>query len=252
MKVISLLNIKGGVGKTTSTINIAVELAKLNNKVLIIDLDPQCNSSKSIPYKDNKCSSFNILNGQYPSACKTIYDNLFIIPAQIDLVRFESKLDDQYSISEDTLLKAITIREFRDVNFLDYIIIDCPPSLGMLSTNALVASDYVLVPIKIDNFALIGLDYLLSCVEQVKSELNPNLKLLGMFITLDENTKINKEIKRDMKEAFGDKFFTQTIRKNVDVIKSTFEQIPVFYYNKRANAALDYESLTKEVLSCLI
>ncbi len=253
MKIISFLNIKGGVGKTTSTVNIASELARLNNKVLVIDLDPQCNSSKYIPYKNKpEANSFNILYGNSPisSICSTVYKNLYIIPALIDLVRFESKLDNEYNICEGALNNAL--EKLRNIDFFDYILIDCPPSLGMLSTNALVASDYVLVPVKIDNFALIGLDYLISCIEQVKAELNPGLKLLGMFITLDDNTKINKEIKNDMKEAFGDKFFNQTIRKNVDVTKSTFEQVPVYYYNKRAIAAIDYAALTKEVIECLI
>lgn len=249
MKVISFLNIKGGVAKTTSAINITAELGKLGYKTLLVDLDPQANASYCMPHKKGITSfevlgNFNLVN----EIASTTYKNVYIITAGIDLVKYESKLDKENKTTEYQL--DLYLESIKD-NF-DFVLIDCPPSLGMLSTNALVASDYVLVPIKIDNFALLGLDYLISCIEQVKQDFNPKLKLLGIFITLDERSNINKQIKRDIEQAFGDKFFKQTIRKNVDVVKSTFENIPVSYYNKKANAAKDYKELTREVLACLI
>ena len=249
MKVISFLNIKGGVAKTTSAVNIATELGRLNYKTLLIDLDPQANASYSMPHSEG-ITAFEVL-GNFSldtHIATTTYNNIYMIPGSIDLVKYESKLDKENETTEGQL--KLFLDSVKDD--FDFVLIDCPPSLGMLSTNALVASDYVLVPIKIDNFALLGLDYLISCIEQVKQDFNSKLKLLGMFITLDERSNINKQIKRDMDQAFGDKFFKQTIRKNVDVVKSTFENIPVSYYNVRANASKDYKELTKEVLSCLI
>lgn len=249
MKVISFLNIKGGVAKTTSAISITAELGRLGYKTLLIDLDPQANATNCMPHSYG-ITSYEVL-GNFDlnsEIATTTYNNIYMITASIDLVKYESKLDKENGTIE-TQLKSYLDSIEED---FDFVLIDCPPSLGMLSTNALVASDYVLVPIKIDNFALLGLDYLISCIEQVKQDFNSKLKLLGMFITLDERSNINREIKADMNKAFGDKFFKQTIRKNVDVVKSTFEKIPVSYYNRRANASKDYEELTKEVLSCLI
>lgn len=251
MKVISFLNIKGGVGKTTSTVNIAAELGRLGYEVLIIDIDPQANATNCIPHtvNDNQIDTYTLLNecNNYTGSTTT-YKNISLVASNINLIKVESKLDIN-NITENSLRKWV--EEVPEGSY-DFILIDCPPSLGMLTTNALVASHYVLVPIKIDNFALLGLDYLISSIEQVKQDFNQDLKLLGMFVTMDENTNINKEIKKDLAQAFQNKFFKQTIRKNVDVVKSTFEMIPVSYFNIKSNAAKDYKELTREVLQCLI
>lgn len=251
MKVISLLNIKGGVAKTVSTVNIATQFGKEGKKVLVLDLDPQSNSTKYLNcYSQEEASMYELLRGENHSYIKvTEYTGVHVVPANIRLILSEPEiLSDTRRARETRLKKWMKSIEGQ----YDYVIIDCPPALGMLTTNALAASDYVLVPIKIDKFALDGFEYLLSSIEEAREEFNENLKLLGVFITMDKATKINKEIKTELKGVLGAKFFNQTIRENVEVVKSTFETTPLPYYNPNANASKDYKALVKEIAQCLI
>ena len=251
MKVISFLNIKGGVGKTISTVNIAATLGIQGKKVLVIDLDPQSNTTKYLGmYYPNGKSTYNLLNGEDVGISVTKFENVWLIPANINLIMSESEILSDMSKPRETRLKKYL--NSKEQESFDYVLIDCPPSLGMLSINALTTSDYVLVPLKIDQFALDGFEYLLSCIESTKEEFNPNLKLLGMFITMDKATRINREIKNELINEIGDLLFKQTIRDNIDVIKSTFESTPVVYYKKRANASKDYIALVEEILCRLI
>lgn len=249
MKIISILNIKGGVAKTVSTVNIAAELGKQGNRVLIIDLDPQSNSTKYLDlYNPNEKSSYDLLNGEEVYVTKTKYQGLCLVPANINLIASESEiLIDTKKARETRLKKWIKSIEGQ----FEYVFIDCPPSLGMLTTNALVASNNVLVPLKIDKFALDGFEYLLKSIEAIREEFNDDLRLLGIFVTMDKTTKINREIKQELREEIGDLLFKQTIRENVDVIKSTFESTPVIYFNSKANASKDYKALVEE-LKCRI
>lgn len=246
MKVISFLNIKGGVAKTISSVNVAAELGKQGYKVLLIDLDPQSNATKYLGLSYPKVKgAYELLQGEDVGVRITQYSNLWNIPANINLIS-----------SEEEMLKdgnKTALRDWLDRSdkFFDYVIIDCPPSLGMLSTNALVASNYVMVPVKISQFALDGFEYLFRTIEAIKEDLNKNLELLGIFITIDRATKINREIKQELKDELGDLLFRQTIRENVDVIKSTFEATPVVYLNKKCNAAKDYKAFVEE-LKCRI
>lgn len=250
MKVISFLNIKGGVAKTVSTVNVAAELGNQGEHVLVIDLDPQSNSTKYLDlYNPDAESSYDLLNGKDVHICTTKYQGVCMIPANINLIASESEiLADTKKARETRLKKWIKSVEGQ----FDYILIDCPPSLGMLTTNALAASDYVLVPLKIDKFALDGFEYLINCIQSTKEEFNENLKLLGVFITMDRSTKINREIKQELKDELGDLLFKQAIRENVDVIKSTFESTPVIYFNNRAAASKDYKALVGEIQCRLI
>lgn len=253
MKVISLLNIKGGVGKTVSTVNIAAELADKGNSVLVIDLDPQSNSTKYLEsYDPYGLSTYNLLKGE--EGCyikKTKYENLWIAPANISLIQSESEILADTRKARETRLKR-WMSNIEDINEFDYVIIDCPPSLGMLTTNALAASHYVLVPIKIDKFALDGFEYLLNSIEESREEFNQDLKLLGVFVTMDKNTKINRAIKEELETELGALYLKQTIRENTEVIKSTFESTPLIHFNKNANATKDYKALVKEIERCLI
>lgn len=250
-KIISFLNIKGGVGKTTSCVNIGALLGESGRKVLIIDMDPQSNATKYLNmYDSHSKGTYEVLNGEDVQMQKTVYENLWIVPANINLIMSESEILADTKRARETRIKKWI--NSKDHNQFDYILIDCPPSLGMLSTNALSASDYVIVPLKIDKFALDGFEYLMSCIQGVQQEFNDNLKLLGILITMDRATKINKEIKQELKDELGDKLFNQTIRDNVDVIKSTFKTTPVIYFNKRANASKDYKSFAEELQKCLI
>ncbi|AWK52233.1 ParA family protein [Clostridium beijerinckii] len=250
MKIISFLNIKGGVAKTTSCVNVAAELGRLGNKVLIIDLDPQSNATKYVGmYYPNSLGSYNLLKGEDVSVTMTEYENVWLIPANINLIASESEILADTKKARETRLKKWLDKS--EAPF-DYVLIDCPPSLGMISINALVASDYVLVPLKIDKFSLDGFEYLISSVNSVKEEFNENLNLLGVFITMDRATRINREVKEELKGELGDLMFNQTIRDNIDVVKSTFESTPVIYFNNRANASKDYKALVEELLCRII
>jgi len=247
MTVISFLNIKGGVAKTISAVNVAAELGKQGYKVLLIDLDPQSNATKYLGLSYPKVKgAYELLQGEDVGVRITQYSNLWSIPANINLISSEEEM---LRNGNKTALKDWLNRPNK---FFDFVIIDCPPSLGMLSTNALVASDYVLVPVKISQFALDGFEYLFKTIEAIKQDINKDLKLLGVFITMDRATKINREIKQELREELGDLLFKQTVRENVDVIKSTFEATPVVYLNKKCNAAKDYKAFVEELICRVI
>lgn len=249
-KVISFLNIKGGVAKTVSTVNVAAELGKQGYKVLIIDLDPQSNSTKYLGlYYPNSLGSYNLLKGEDVGVTITKYDNVWLVPANINLIASESEILADTKRARETRLKK-WLDKLPDQ--FDYVLIDCPPSLGMISINALAASDHVLVPLKIDKFSLDGFEYLIGSVNSVKEEFNEKLNLLGVFITMDRATKINREIKEELRGELGNLIFKQTIRENIDVIKSTFESTPLIYFNNRANASKDYKALVDELKCRLI
>ncbi|WP_238917216.1 ParA family protein [Clostridium sp. YIM B02555] len=251
MKVISFLNIKGGVAKTTSCVNVAACLGQLGYEVLVIDSDPQANATSSLGmYNSEGIGMYELLKGEEQSYIKkTIFKDVYLIPSNIKLIASEGEI-----LADTKKPREIRLRKWmnrRDRDF-DFILIDCPPSLGMLTTNALAITDYVLVPIKIDKYALDGFEYLLSVIDEARENLNVNLRFLGAFATMDKRTKVNKEIKKDLKNVIGEKFFEQTVRENADVIKSTFEFQPVVYFNPKSNASNDYKELTKEIVSCLI
>lgn len=251
MKIISFLNIKGGVAKTTSCVNVAAALGKLGKKVLIIDLDPQSNATKYLGMYDSRIrGSYELLSGEDVSISITKYDGMWLVPANIKLIASESEILADTKKARETRLRKWLSSKPQEI--FDYVLIDCPPSLGMISINALTASDYVLVPLKIDKFSLDGFEYLLNSINSVKEEFNERLNLLGVFVTMDRATKINKDIKQELKEELGDLLFKQTIRENVDVIKSTFESTPLIYFNNRANASKDYKSLVEELECHLI
>ncbi|NOW85951.1 chromosome partitioning protein [Clostridium beijerinckii] len=251
MKIISFLNIKGGVAKTTSCVNVAAELGRQGKKVLIIDLDPQSNATKYLNvYNPNTKGTYELLAGEDVPIQGTIYKNLWIVPANINLIMSEAEILADTKKARETRLKK-WLNSKKEDSF-DYILIDCPPSLGMLSINTLAASKYVVVPLKIDKFALDGFEYLMGSIQGVKEEFNDELKLLGILVTMDRSTTINREIKQELKEELGDMLFKQTIRDNVDVIKSTFNSTPVVYFNIRANASKDYKSFVEEMQQCLI
>ena len=237
MKKLSILNIKGGVGKTTSTINLASTLAEEGKKVLIVDIDAQSNSTMLFKaYDIDALSVSDILLDKNINVIDVIkdtdFDNIDILPSNISLAFTEKKILLDVTRNQQNRLKK-ALEQVED-NY-DYCLIDCPPS------------DEVIVPIKIDKFALDGLGYLLDSIDEVKDEFNPNLKFLGCFITMDNATTVNKEIKKALKELLGEKMFTTNIRQNISVVESTFEQKPLIYYKSKSNASKDYIKLSKEV-----
>lgn len=249
MKKISVLNIKGGVAKTTSAINVAAILAEEGNKVLVVDVDAQSNLTMAFKsYDIDDLSVSDVLLSKSVEVNEVIKEteneNIDILPSNISLAFAEKKILLDVTRSQQNRLKRI-LDKLEDK--YDYCIIDCPPSLNMITINALVASDEVIVPIKIDKFALDGLEYLLESIDEIKEEFNPNLQFKGCFVTMDTSTTVNKEIKKALKDILKDKMFDTSIRQNVTVTEASFEQIPVVNYKKNSNASKDYRALVKEV-----
>lgn len=250
MKILSVVNIKGGVGKTVSSVNIAACLAEVNKKILIIDIDAQSNTTQYLNcYDPEGTSSYDLLMDKDLDISTVIKNtsmkNLDIVPANIKLILCENEIINDTRRSRESRLKKSL--ECLDGEY-DYVIIDCPPSLGIITTNALVASQYILVPIKIDKFALDGFGYLLDTVDQIRDEFNSELEFLGAFITMDKRTAVNKDVKKELKEALKEKLFDTAIRENVKLVQSTFNQEPVVSYCKNAISSKDYRALTQEVM----
>lgn len=249
MKKISVFNIKGGVAKTTSTANFGACLEEKGDRVLLVDLDPQSNLTKLFKaYSMEDVSIADVLLNKNLDIEKVIkktdFENIDILPSNVTLAFAERKiLLDVNRSQQNRLAKAL--EEIEDK--YDYCLIDCPPALNMITVNALCASDEVLVPIKIDKFALDGLEYLLDSIEEIKEEFNPNLNFKGCFITMDSSTTVNKVIKQELKSVLREKMFNTSIHQNIKVVESTFEECPVVFSSKKARASLNYKDLSKEI-----
>ena len=249
MKKISVFNIKGGVAKTTSTANFGACLEEKGDRVLLVDLDPQSNLTKLFKaYSMEDVSIADVLLDKNLDIEKVIkktdFENIDILPSNVTLAFAERKiLLDVNRSQQNRLAKAL--EEIEDK--YDYCLIDCPPALNMITVNALCASDEVLVPIKIDKFALDGLEYLLDSIEEIKEEFNPNLNFKGCFITMDSSTTVNNVIKQELKSVLGEKMFNTSIHQNIKVVESTFEECPVVFSSKKARASINYKDLSKEI-----
>ena len=243
-KVIAIVNQKGGVGKTTTSINLSASLGVLNKKVLLVDLDPQGNTTTGLGVNkgDIKASIYDVLNGSClikKAIIKTGFDYLSIIPATINL----AGLDYQFKKNEQ-LRNAIS--EIKD-NY-DYIIIDCPPSLGVLTTNALVASDSVIIPVQCEFFALEGISQLLNTIIMTQTRLNPNLKIEGVLLTLlDSRTNLGYEVVEEVRKYFKDKTFNTIIPRLIRLVEAPSHGMPINEYEPNSRAALAYMNLAKEV-----
>jgi len=248
--IITVANQKGGVGKTTTTINLSAAVANKGHKTLLIDLDPQANSTMS--YVDPRSitrSMFDVLVseelGLNDVIVPTPLPNLFLAPSKIALAKLESKLigeiDGPFRL-KDKMKDAGT--EY------DYIFIDTPPTLGMITVNAMVASTHVLVPIQSSYFALEGTDDLLETIEKIKARPNPNLQLLGVVITMhDKRTTLARDIHAQIGQVFGERLFNTVITKSIRLEESPAYKESIFTFAPRSSGAMEYYSLSEEILS---
>lgn len=245
-KVFVFVNQKGGVGKTTSAINLGAYLAGMNKKTLLIDFDPQGNMSSGLGLYDRVPSIYEVLIKKVETekaVRKTKVENLFAIPATIDLSGATVELVEAEK-REFFLWKAIeSVR-----SSYDYIIIDCPPSLGLLTLNGLVASDAVHIPLQCEYFALEGLALLLETVKRVQTSLNQKLRLGGIFFTMyDPRTKLAQEVVQQVRSYFGDSVFSTIIPRNVKLSESPSHGLPICLYDDKCSGALAYKKLAEEI-----
>jgi len=253
-KTISVFNQKGGVAKTTTVTNLGAALAINGNHVLIVDMDPQANATVSVGINDEdlETSIYDLLKLEefkkgriLEGINKTSYDRLSIIPADISLSNAEINLSSV--ISRETILS----RMLSEIKYdYDYILIDCPPSLGLLSVNALAASDYLIIPVSTAMFSIKGIKHLINSVNLVRKSINPRLEIMGVLITMyDKRKKISKDIRESLEEAFKGKVFESVIRVNAQIEYSQENRIPVIHFDDKCNAYEDYINLMIEVLN---
>lgn len=246
-KVISVANQKGGVGKTTTAINLSASLAVAEKKILVIDIDPQGNSSSGLSFQNSQPSIYDLLVGTAPfpeTIVREVIPYLDLIPATIDLVGAEVELLEMNN--REFILKE-RIDEARAK--YDFILIDCPPTLGILTLNALVASDSVLIPVQCEYFALEGLGQLLKTIKLVKDRFNKSLTIEGVILTMyDARLKLSEQVAEEVRKYFEDKVYTTKIHRNVRVSEAPSFGKPVLMYDALSTGAKNYLDLAQEFL----
>jgi len=243
-KIISLLNHKGGVGKTTSTINIGAGLVELGKKVLLIDLDPQANLTLSLGISRQKFSIYEALRGESELIPYSVKENLDVITSNLDLSGAEMELINEagreYILRE--LFEAI-------IDDYDFIIIDCPPSLGLLTLNALTSSHMVFIPLQTEFLALQGLTKIKQVIDKVRFRLNKKLHIGGVIATMYDRRKIlNRDVVETIKKYFGKKVFNTLIRDNVALAEAPAQRKDIFAYSPNSKGAKDYKELCLEII----
>lgn len=248
-KIFSIVNQKGGVGKTTTTVNVATALAAIGKQVLIIDLDPQGNASTGLGVEaaQRLHTSYEVLIGQTPieaSIMPTIIPRLFVIPATIDLSGAEIELVNierrEFQLSES--LASVPAQ-------FDYVLIDCPPSLGLLTINALAASDCVLIPLQCEFYALEGLSHLLKTVKLIQAHLNERLFVHGVILTMyDKRNKLTEQIEADVRGFLGSDVYQTVIPRNVRMSEAPSHGKPAIVYDMKCSGSQAYIALAREII----
>ncbi|HST18414.1 MAG TPA: ParA family protein [Gaiellaceae bacterium] len=244
-KVYAFANQKGGVGKTTSAVNLAACLAEAGERAVVVDLDPQANATSGLGLRANGTSTYDLLDGAALSELvkPTRFENLFVVPSRPELAGAAVELS-QREDGERFLAAALA-----DADGFDFVLLDCPPSLGPLTVNALAAAQRVVVPVQTEYYALEGLAQLVQSIELVKRRLNPSLTIAGVLLTMaDARTRLSAEVEAEVRKHFGALVFDAVVPRSVRVAEAPSHGLPVTHYDRRSRGAEAYWKVAMELV----